>query len=98
MEKTTVSLLLFTNASFNYTSITSNRPPDVNSLQRQIINIVVRIVIVLGMFGMGCGVDARRIWKHVKKPTGALIGVACQFGSYLKKQHFAKFKSRKVMF
>ncbi len=42
---------------------------------------IVIAVLVCGItFVMGCELDGRRIWKHLKKPVGPLIGFACQFG------------------
>lgn len=39
------------------------------------------ICLVCGItFLMGCELDGWKIWMHLKKPTGPIIGFLCQFG------------------
>ncbi|KAL7055464.1 hypothetical protein AAHC03_022908 [Spirometra sp. Aus1] len=48
------------------------------------IEVVFRAVVaclVIGItFVMGCELDPRLIWRHLKRPVGPLIGFCCQFG------------------
>jgi len=53
-----------------------------NSL-RNVVEIVLFIVLAIAMFGIGCGVDLDKLKAHFKKPTGAVIGIVCQFGKFL---------------
>ncbi len=50
---------------------------------RQLIVVVFRIVVaflVVGItFLMGCELDPKKIFNHLKKPIGPVIGFACQF-------------------
>nr|VZI16019.1 unnamed protein product [Spirometra erinaceieuropaei] len=52
--------------------------------KRGVVEVVFRGVItflVIGItFAMGCALDSRLIWNHLKKPVGPLIGFCCQFG------------------
>ncbi|VDK35072.1 unnamed protein product [Taenia asiatica] len=42
---------------------------------------VVIIILVCGItFLMGCELDGRLIWRHMRRPVGAVIGFVCQFG------------------
>ncbi|BHF82929.1 hypothetical protein SprV_0802606900 [Sparganum proliferum] len=41
---------------------------------------VVTFLVIAITFAMGCALDSRLIWNHLKKPVGPLIGFCCQFG------------------
>lgn len=42
---------------------------------------IIIIILVCGItFLMGCELDGRQIWMHLKKPVGPVIGFLCQFG------------------
>ncbi|VDL92386.1 unnamed protein product [Schistocephalus solidus] len=51
---------------------------------RGVLEVIFRVVVaclVIGItFVMGCELDPRLIWMHLKKPVGPLIGFCCQFG------------------
>lgn len=51
---------------------------------RGIIETVFRICVAVMVCGltlvMGCELDAKLIWKHLKRPISPLIGFICQFG------------------
>jgi len=70
------------NATFNMTNATE---PTLNvgpsSQQGDALTIAITVVIAFIMVGMGCAVDIK-IVKHLKKPSGVIIGVLCQFGGY----------------
>ena len=53
---------------------------------------IVIIILVCGItFLMGCELDGRLIWQHMKKPVGPLIGFICQFGLMPLVSFFASF-------
>uniref|UniRef100_A0A672HLA6 Ileal sodium/bile acid cotransporter n=1 Tax=Salarias fasciatus TaxID=181472 RepID=A0A672HLA6_SALFA len=41
---------------------------------------VLTVMMAIVMFSMGCTVDARNLWGHLKRPWGIIIGFLCQFG------------------
>ena len=69
---------LMTNAS-NGTS--APRMPQGGGL-RNVVEIILFVVLAIAMFGIGCGVDLEKLLSHFKKPTGAVIGILCQFGRF----------------
>ncbi|BHF82926.1 hypothetical protein SprV_0802606600 [Sparganum proliferum] len=52
--------------------------------ERGVLEMVFRVIVVFLVialtFAMGCELDPRLIWKHLKKPVGPIIGFCCQFG------------------
>nr|VZI16027.1 unnamed protein product [Spirometra erinaceieuropaei] len=52
--------------------------------ERGVLEMVFRVIVVCLVialtFAMGCELDPRLIWKHLKKPVGPIIGFCCQFG------------------
>nr|VZI35733.1 unnamed protein product [Spirometra erinaceieuropaei] len=63
------------------------------------IEVVFRAVVaclVIGItFVMGCELDPRLIWRHLKRPVGPLIGFCCQFGimPLVPQSHIVSFSS-----
>ena len=51
---------------------------------RGIVEIILFVVLSIGMFGIGCGVELDKLLNHFKKPTGAIIGIASQFCKLVK--------------
>lgn len=51
---------------------------------RGVLEIAFRAVIIALVCGitflMGCELDGRLIWQHMRRPVGAVIGFVCQFG------------------
>ncbi|VDK46411.1 unnamed protein product [Dibothriocephalus latus] len=43
-------------------------------------NAVVACMVIAITCVMGCELDPRLIWRHLKKPMGPFIGFCCQFG------------------
>ncbi|KAM9347690.1 ileal sodium/bile acid cotransporter [Symphorus nematophorus] len=37
-------------------------------------------MLAMVMFSMGCTVDIMKLWGHIKRPWGIIIGFLCQFG------------------
>ncbi|XP_077375085.1 ileal sodium/bile acid cotransporter-like [Festucalex cinctus] len=44
------------------------------------LSIVLTIMLAIIMFTMGCAVEAKKVWGHLKRPWGIAIGFVCQFG------------------
>ncbi|KAM6140426.1 ileal sodium/bile acid cotransporter [Pterocles gutturalis] len=45
-----------------------------------ILSTVLTIMLALVMFSMGCNVEIKRFWSHIKRPWGIFVGFLCQFG------------------
>lgn len=49
---------------------------------KSILSNVLSGLISFIMVGIGCSIEGRKILKHIKKPTGVVSGLFCQFGKY----------------
>ncbi|XP_013358237.1 PREDICTED: solute carrier family 10 member 6 [Chinchilla lanigera] len=38
------------------------------------------VMIAMVMFSLGCSVDVRKLWRHLRRPWGVAVGLLCQFG------------------
>ncbi|NXP11571.1 NTCP2 protein, partial [Thinocorus orbignyianus] len=45
-----------------------------------VLSAVLTIMLALVMFSMGCNVEIKKFWGHVKRPWGIFVGFLCQFG------------------
>ena len=64
-------------------NITGTQPLPQISNARGAFEIILLVAVALGMFGIGCGVEPKRLIKHYKKPTGAIIGIVSQFSKQI---------------
>ncbi|KAM4559119.1 ileal sodium/bile acid cotransporter-like [Odontesthes bonariensis] len=55
-------------------------PSDFNAVLSLVMSISVTVMLALVMFAMGCTVEAKRLWGHIRRPWGIIIGFICQFG------------------
>lgn len=56
-------------------------PPDnFNLILNTVLSAVLTVMLALVMFSMGCTVDAKKFWGHLKRPWGIIVGFLCQFG------------------
>lgn len=46
----------------------------------QALNVILTILLALVVFALGCTVEIGKLWTHVRRPWGVLIGILCQFG------------------
>ncbi|XP_035531922.1 ileal sodium/bile acid cotransporter [Morone saxatilis] len=53
---------------------------DFNAVLGLVLSTVLTVMLAMVMFSMGCTVDANKLWGHIKKPWGIIIGFLCQFG------------------
>ncbi|KAM4561007.1 ileal sodium/bile acid cotransporter [Fundulus diaphanus] len=55
-------------------------PSNFNAILSTVLSAVLTVMLALVMFAMGCTVEASKLWGHIKKPWGIVIGFLCQFG------------------
>lgn len=55
-------------------------PSNFNAILGVVMSTVLTIMLSMVMFAMGCRVEAAKLWGHIKKPWGIIIGFLCQFG------------------
>ncbi|KAF7642949.1 hypothetical protein LDENG_00247540 [Lucifuga dentata] len=53
---------------------------NINETLSSVLGIVLTVLLALVMFSMGCTVDAKKLWGHIRRPWGIFIGILCQFG------------------
>ncbi|XP_054643878.1 ileal sodium/bile acid cotransporter [Dunckerocampus dactyliophorus] len=53
---------------------------DFNATLSLVLSTVLTIMLAMVMFSMGCTVDAKKLWGHIRRPWGIIIGFLCQFG------------------
>ncbi|KAL0985532.1 hypothetical protein UPYG_G00158160 [Umbra pygmaea] len=51
-----------------------------NEILSLVLSIVLTVMLAMVMFSMGCTVDAKKLWGHIRRPWGIAIGFLCQFG------------------
>ncbi|XP_028993271.1 ileal sodium/bile acid cotransporter [Betta splendens] len=55
-------------------------PSNFNQILSLVLSTVLTVMLAMVMFSMGCTVDSKKLWGHIKKPWGIIIGFLCQFG------------------
>ncbi|KAG8504330.1 Solute carrier family 10 member 6 [Galemys pyrenaicus] len=45
-----------------------------------VFTVVSAVMMGLLMFSLGCSVEIRKLWAHVRRPWGIAVGLLCQFG------------------
>ncbi|XP_035031009.1 ileal sodium/bile acid cotransporter [Hippoglossus stenolepis] len=55
-------------------------PSNFNEVLGLALSVVLTVMLGMVMFSMGCTVDANKLWGHIKRPWGIVIGFLCQFG------------------
>lgn len=51
-----------------------------NAILNTVLSIVITVMLALVMFSMGCTVEAKKFWGHIRRPWGIAVGFLCQFG------------------
>ncbi|KAL7866211.1 hypothetical protein SRHO_G00114580 [Serrasalmus rhombeus] len=51
-----------------------------NAILSVVMSTVLTVLLALVMFAMGCTVEASKLWAHIRRPWGIIIGFLCQFG------------------
>ncbi|XP_008327170.1 ileal sodium/bile acid cotransporter [Cynoglossus semilaevis] len=55
-------------------------PSNFNEMLSLVLSVGLTVMLALVMFSMGCTVDASKLWGHIRRPWGIIIGFLCQFG------------------
>lgn len=55
-------------------------PSNFNAILGTVLSTVLTVMLALVMFAMGCTVEAAKLWGHIRRPWGIVIGFLCQFG------------------
>ncbi|KAJ8386723.1 hypothetical protein AAFF_G00166720 [Aldrovandia affinis] len=55
-------------------------PSNFNEILSLALSVVMTVMLAMVMFAMGCTVEASKLWGHVRRPWGIVIGFLCQFG------------------
>ncbi|XP_012502638.1 PREDICTED: solute carrier family 10 member 6 [Propithecus coquereli] len=45
-----------------------------------VFTVVSAVMMALLMFSLGCSVEVRKLWMHIRRPWGIAVGLLCQFG------------------
>lgn len=45
-----------------------------------VFTVVLAVMMSLVMFSLGCSVEIRKLWSHIRRPWGIAVGLLCQFG------------------
>ncbi|XP_058402435.1 sodium-dependent organic anion transporter [Diceros bicornis minor] len=45
-----------------------------------VFTVVSAVMMGLLMFSLGCSVEIRNLWLHIRRPWGIAVGLLCQFG------------------
>ncbi|XP_072257546.1 ileal sodium/bile acid cotransporter-like [Pyxicephalus adspersus] len=55
-------------------------PSNFNKILNTVLSTVITIMLALVMFSMGCTVEVKKFWGHIRRPWGIAVGFLCQFG------------------
>uniref|UniRef100_A0A8C3YQD5 Solute carrier family 10 member 6 n=1 Tax=Catagonus wagneri TaxID=51154 RepID=A0A8C3YQD5_9CETA len=45
-----------------------------------VFSVASAVMVGLLMFSLGCSVEIRKLWLHIRRPWGIAVGLLCQFG------------------
>ncbi|XP_060511665.1 sodium-dependent organic anion transporter isoform X1 [Panthera onca] len=54
--------------------------PEVHGNLELVFTVVSAVMMALLMFSLGCSVEFRKLWSHIRRPWGIAVGLLCQFG------------------
>ncbi|XP_077621268.1 sodium-dependent organic anion transporter [Crocuta crocuta] len=54
--------------------------PEVHGNLELVFTVVSAVMMGLLMFSLGCSVEFRKLWSHIRRPWGIAVGLLCQFG------------------
>lgn len=54
--------------------------PAVSESLELVFTSVSAVMMALLMFSLGCSVETRKLWAHIRRPWGIAVGLLCQFG------------------
>ncbi|KAJ8338952.1 hypothetical protein SKAU_G00357380 [Synaphobranchus kaupii] len=53
---------------------------DSHGVLHQVLGVVLTSLLALVVFSLGCTVKLDKLWSHLRRPWGVLVGLLCQFG------------------
>ncbi|XP_074084209.1 sodium-dependent organic anion transporter [Macrotis lagotis] len=65
---------------YNLTEVELKRDLDNYDNLKLVFSVVLSIMMVLVMFALGCTVDIKKLWSHIRRPWGIAVGLLCQYG------------------
>ncbi|XP_076845035.1 sodium-dependent organic anion transporter-like isoform X2 [Brachyhypopomus gauderio] len=71
---------MWINGSSNVSSAEQNGTLPGDEAVKQALSKAMGATLVLVVFCMGCSVEVRKAWDHLRHPRGVLVGLLCQFG------------------
>ncbi|XP_029921046.1 solute carrier family 10 member 6-like [Myripristis murdjan] len=57
-----------------------DEPGGLGSGLHRTLSVVLTIMLAMVVFSLGCTVEVPKLWFHLRKPWGILVGFICQFG------------------
>ncbi|XP_007074780.1 solute carrier family 10 member 6 [Panthera tigris] len=54
--------------------------PEIHGNLELVFTVVSAVMMGLLMFSLGCSVEFRKLWSHIRRPWGIAVGLLCQFG------------------
>ncbi|XP_048640672.1 solute carrier family 10 member 6 [Marmota marmota marmota] len=54
--------------------------PEAHGSLELVFTVVSAVMMGLLMFSLGCSVEIRKLWWHIRRPWGIAVGLLCQFG------------------
>ncbi|XP_030044496.1 sodium-dependent organic anion transporter [Microcaecilia unicolor] len=45
-----------------------------------VFSVTLSVMLALVVFSLGCTVEVRKLWSHIRRPWGIGVGLVCQFG------------------
>lgn len=54
--------------------------PELRGNLELVFTVVSGVMMAMVMFSLGCSVDVRKLWWHLRRPWGVAVGLLCQFG------------------
>ncbi|XP_063806833.1 ileal sodium/bile acid cotransporter-like [Pseudophryne corroboree] len=56
-------------------------PPDnYNKILNTVLSATITTLLALVMFSLGCSVEFKKFWGHIRRPWGIIVAFLCQFG------------------
>ncbi|XP_067870722.1 sodium-dependent organic anion transporter-like [Heterodontus francisci] len=83
MENFTNSQKLFRNTPTSNEELNQNNTitdEEFNEKMMNFVSVPLFAALLFIMFSMGCTVDLKKLWAHLKRPWGLAVGMVCQFG------------------
>nr|XP_020843991.1 solute carrier family 10 member 6 isoform X2 [Phascolarctos cinereus] len=64
----------------NLTEEELKRGLDNHGNMKLIFSVFLAVMLIVLMFSLGCTVDIKKLWSHIRRPWGIAVGLLCQYG------------------